>query len=40
MKEVVGSAVGSESMEAEGLVQQAKGEAQKAVGDVKSIVGR
>ncbi len=38
VKEGVGKATGSEKLQAEGLAQEAKGKAQKAVGDVKDTV--
>jgi uncharacterized protein YjbJ (UPF0337 family) len=38
VKQVVGKAVGSDKLEAEGIVQEAKGEGQKAVGDAKGAI--
>ena len=35
VKQGIGKAVGSEKLQAEGLMQEAKGEAQKAMGDAK-----
>ncbi|MGL4324186.1 MAG: CsbD family protein [Beijerinckiaceae bacterium] len=40
VKQGVGKVVGSDKLHAEGLAQEAKGEAQKFAGDVKSTVGR
>jgi len=40
VKQKVGRAVGSTEMEAEGLSQEAKGEAQKISGDIKKTIGR
>ncbi len=39
-KQTIGRAVGSDRIEAEGLVQEAKGEAQKISADVKKTFGR
>ena len=35
VKQGIGKAIGSEKLQAEGLMQEAKGDAQKAMGDVK-----
>ena len=35
VKQGIGKAIGSEKLQAEGLMQEAKGEAQKAMGDAK-----
>jgi len=39
VKQVVGKVIGSEELQVEGLVQEAKGEAQKKLGDVEGAVG-
>ncbi|SFK18929.1 CsbD family protein [Methylocapsa palsarum] len=38
VKEVLGKAVGSEKLQAEGLAQKAKGDIEKGVGDAKSSI--
>jgi uncharacterized protein YjbJ (UPF0337 family) len=38
VKQAVGKAIGSDKLEAEGIVQEAKGEGQKAVGDAKDVI--
>jgi len=39
VKQGIGKIVGSEKLEVEGLVQEAKGEAQKKLGDIEGAVG-
>jgi uncharacterized protein YjbJ (UPF0337 family) len=39
VKQGVGKVIGSEELQVEGLVQEAKGEAQKKLGDVEGAVG-
>lgn len=38
-KQAVGKAVGNEELQVKGLVQEAKGEAQKKLGDVEGATG-
>ncbi len=39
VKQGIGKAVGNEKLQVEGLVQEAKGEAQKKLGDVEGALG-
>jgi uncharacterized protein YjbJ (UPF0337 family) len=39
LKQAVGKALGNEELQAKGLAQEAKGEAQKVVGSVKGAAG-